>query len=282
MRMLKGIIVLVLILTLVSPVLSEADTKYEYSDWSPWQTESISSSETLEVETRTADITETKTEYSYEYWRYWNSSSGTYLYKGNASRGGTYYSVTLPSRLKYYSNTSDGASYIVGGGKYINFKGECWFNEKEVKTSVVTGKKTEYRYRERTKVDISDMEVTIPITENSDETPGIIRDLESSKSEYAESDNIIISWSSAKNAFEYGLTVRKSPYTGEQSIVYDGRISGNSVNIGTLEPGSYRFAMRAYSSSGDKGPISKIIYFCRCSACLTASCSQYMTVNFAH
>ena len=84
----------------------------------------------------------------------------------------------------------------------------------------------------------------------------------SSKPTYITNEDIILSWTVSKNAARYGLTIRKAPYTGDANIVYDnGNLIGNSINIGKLPEGNYRFAMRGYSSSGIGGPVSNIVYF---------------------
>ncbi|NPV89422.1 MAG: peptidoglycan DD-metalloendopeptidase family protein [Firmicutes bacterium] len=277
--------ILVVVLLIPSSALA-AGEKYTYSDWSAWQAVPVSPSDTVEVETRTVEDTAAKTAYTYEYWRYWNSAAGKYLYKGNGNLGGTYYSVTLDSKLKFYTNTSDGAAYLVGGGRHINFDRELWYNQREVVTTVVTGQRTEYRSRTKTIVKDNAAPVKVkpapapvkpapapkkPVStpaagavtggDNFSKPPGAIGNIKISKTSYLEGENIVISWSGAANASKYGLTVRKSPYAGDSSIVYNNRISGTSVNIGTLKAGNYRFAMRAYNSAGDAGPVSSIIYF---------------------
>ena len=140
-------------ITAVVPAAAGTDpgtAEYDYSDWSGWQTEPITANDTTEVETRTTDVYGTRTQYSYEYWRYYNTSLAKYMYKGNGNRGGEHYSVTLDYMLTPYSSTSDGQSYYRGGGEYFNFKGELWYNQAEVSTQIVTGQRTEYRYRTKT------------------------------------------------------------------------------------------------------------------------------------
>jgi len=95
----------------------------------------------------------------------------------------------------------------------------------------------------------------------ADATPGDMT-VSSSKPTYSTNEDIVLSWTTSKNAVRYGLTIRKSPYTGDSSIVYNTpSLTGNSVNVGRLPPGEYRFAMRGYNASGTGGPISNIVYF---------------------
>lgn len=260
MRKLKSIFCLVLATILLSPIfLTVNGTENTYGEWSAWQTDPINSSDALEVQTRTVDITGTKTQYFYECWRYWNSSSGRYFYKGNGNSGGTYYNITLDNKLKYYSNTSDGASYLVGNGQFINFKGELWFNENVIQTPVVTGQRTEYRSR----IIIKPTPPTPPTPTSTpqDLTPGIPV-VSSDKTVYSIYEDIIISWTTSQNAVRYGLTIRKEPYSGDNNIVRnEANLIGNSINLGKLPAGNYRFAMRGYNSSGVGGDISNIIYF---------------------
>lgn len=251
-----------IMLCLLVPARSQAEVVY--SDWSAWQTTPIAASETTEVETRVVDVMGTKTQYFYEYWRYYNNSAGRYFYKGNGNLGGDYYSVTMDYKLKFYMNTSDGKSYLLGGGNYINFSRELWFNEKEVQTPVVTGQQTEYRYR----TIISSGAAATPTSiitpapaALSTGTPGAISDLYIFKSEFYEDEDIEIYWTSAENAYEYGLTVREYPYTSDTTIRYNQRLTGNRAVVGKLSAGNYRFAMRAYNSNGEAGPVSAIIYF---------------------
>lgn len=91
-------------------------------------------------------------------------------------------------------------------------------------------------------------------------TPGSITVSSASKI-YAAQD-VLVNWTTTANASRYGITVRKYPYTGPESIVYDnGYLYGTQANIGKLPVGSYRFAMAAYNSVNVMGPVSNIFYF---------------------
>lgn len=269
----KRTIYLVLAAIILSTIsLPAAGTEYVYSEWSAWQTDPVTASDTVEVETRTVDVTGTKTQYTYEYWRYWNASLSKYMYKGNGNLGGNHYSVTLDYKLKYYKDTSDGASYIVGNGQYIYFKGECWFNQKEIKTTVVTGQRTEYRYRTKTSAE-GPLVIQTPPPASPALTPSPSAPTQSSnipeapvvslsKSSYSTCEDIMLTWTTSQNAVRYGLIIRKEPYTGDANIVCSiNSLKNNSVNIGKLPAGKYQLAMCGYNSSGVGGNMSNIVNF---------------------
>ncbi len=66
----KKVITLIMTFIMISVLLPSISQAEEiYSDWSACQTTPISSSEAIEVETRTVDVTGSKTQYFYEYWR---------------------------------------------------------------------------------------------------------------------------------------------------------------------------------------------------------------------
>ena len=173
MKKFRSIIAAIVFLSLLAPTInvSVEASEYTYSAWSDWQESPMYASDTLEVETRNVDITERTTQYFYECWRYWNSTYNAYYYKGNGNWGGTYYSVIRDSKLKFYQNTSDGSSYIVGGGNYIYFRDEAWFNEREISTTRATGSKTEYRYRTKTIISTPEPTSTPKPTPVPTETP---------------------------------------------------------------------------------------------------------------
>lgn len=101
----------------------------------------------------------------------------------------------------------------------------------------------------------------IPEKINIDTTPGAMT-VSSSKPEYTTEEDILLNWTTSENAVRYGLTIRKAPYEGDANIVYNAaNHTGNSANVGKLPEGSYRFAMRGYSSSGKGGAVSNIVYF---------------------
>jgi len=94
------------------------------------------------------------------------------------------------------------------------------------------------------------------VTIESKPVPGSMSS-SSSKTTYTTEESVIINWTSASNATEYGLTVVRD---SDDKTVFDGRVKGNSKNIGKLSAGTYRFNMRAYNSAG-KGPISTLKRF---------------------
>ena len=68
-----------------------------------------------------------------------------------------------------------------------------------------------------------------------------------SQSTYTMTDHIVIGWSAATDAKSYGLTVRRSPYNSDATLVFDRMVYGNSQDIGTLSAGTYRVRMRSYN-----------------------------------
>ncbi|MBQ8005514.1 MAG: InlB B-repeat-containing protein, partial [Clostridia bacterium] len=87
----------------------------------------------------------------------------------------------------------------------------------------------------------------------------------SSKSSYTTNENVTIKWNTYTGASSYGLTISRktgSSWTSRE-IVYDKNgLTGNSVNVGKLPTGEYRFNMGAYSSGGSLlGDYSVLNYF---------------------
>ena len=83
----------------------------------------------------------------------------------------------------------------------------------------------------------------------------------STKESFYADEDVILTWTTASNADHYGLTVRRSPYVGDQTIVFNsGAVYGNQKNVGKLPVGDYRFSMLAYNSAG-KSPLSNRVYF---------------------
>jgi len=91
---------------------------------------------------------------------------------------------------------------------------------------------------------------------NGDTTPGSFS-ISTSKADYLEGEDTVISWGTSANAVKYGLTIRR---TTDNSIVFDDYVTGNSKTI-KLPVGNYRFAMAGYNSSGARGPIIGPSYF---------------------
>ena len=83
----------------------------------------------------------------------------------------------------------------------------------------------------------------------------------SSKDSFSTNESVVLNWSETQNTDHYGLTVRRAPYKGDSTIVFDSFVNGTSIDIGTLPEGSYRFAMYAYNSEGTHGALSNIYYF---------------------
>lgn len=71
-----------------------------------------------------------------------------------------------------------------------------------------------------------------------------------SDSFYAD-QNVVVQWSSAANAAQYGLTVRNSSGTD----VFDAMLTGNSRNVGRLSPGTYTVFMAPYNAAGTRGTV---------------------------
>ena len=82
----------------------------------------------------------------------------------------------------------------------------------------------------------------------------------SANSNYKTTDDITISWSTISGADKYGLSVWKPPYNGDENLVFDQFVYGNSHNIGKLFAGTYRCKMAAWSN-GKMGIKSNEIYF---------------------
>lgn len=82
----------------------------------------------------------------------------------------------------------------------------------------------------------------------------------SANSNYKTTDDITISWNSISGADKYGLSVWKPPYDGDENLVFDQFVYGNSHNIGKLSAGTYRCKMAAWSN-GSMGTKSNEIYF---------------------
>jgi len=80
------------------------------------------------------------------------------------------------------------------------------------------------------------------------------------KSQFTTSEDITLKWSTSANATSYGLTVSKDPYGSANSVWDKDGLTGNSVNIGKLPAGSYRFNMIARNSSGESS-LTALTYF---------------------
>ncbi|MBQ4530953.1 MAG: GBS Bsp-like repeat-containing protein [Lachnospiraceae bacterium] len=82
----------------------------------------------------------------------------------------------------------------------------------------------------------------------------------SANATYKTTDDITIAWNSVTGADKYGLSVWKPPYNGDENLVFDQFVYGNSHNIGKLSAGTYRCKMAAWSN-GKMGIKSNEIYF---------------------
>lgn len=82
----------------------------------------------------------------------------------------------------------------------------------------------------------------------------------SANATYKTTDDITITWNSVTGADKYGLSVWKPPYNGDENLVFDQFVYGNSHNIGKLSTGTYRCKMAAWSN-GSMGTKSNEIYF---------------------
>lgn len=82
----------------------------------------------------------------------------------------------------------------------------------------------------------------------------------SANATYKTTDDITITWNSITGADKYGLSVWKPPYDGDENLVFDQFVYGNSHNIGKLSAGTYRCKMAAWSN-GSMGTKSNEIYF---------------------
>lgn len=132
-------------------------TTYEYGSWSDWSDSTASASGTLEVETRTVDVTQQVTKYSYSRYRYinkqgnWNSapvdasnpSSGLHNYLRDGRW--EYDTVDAPKAISRVNSWNGYTSYAPGGGY-------AWWNESISTETIVTGTKTQYRTRSKTTV----------------------------------------------------------------------------------------------------------------------------------
>ncbi len=79
----------------------------------------------------------------------------------------------------------------------------------------------------------------------------------SSKSTYSTTEDVIITWTTASGATEYGLTVKNDD---TDATVFNGKVTGTSKNLGKLSAGTYRFNMCGYNSAG-AGPVSTLKRF---------------------
>ena len=82
----------------------------------------------------------------------------------------------------------------------------------------------------------------------------------SANAKYKTTDDITITWNSISGADKYGLSVWKPPYDGDENLVFDQFVYGNSQNIGKLSAGTYRCKMAAWVN-GKMGTKSNEIYF---------------------
>ncbi len=102
---------------------------------------------------------------------------------------------------------------------------------------------------------------------NDENAPSINTKLisNSSKSSYTIDENVTITWNTYTGASSYGLTISRktgSSWTSREAVYDKNGLTGNSVNIGKLPVGEYRFNMGAYSSGGSLlGDYSELKYF---------------------
>ncbi|MBE6700396.1 MAG: CHAP domain-containing protein [Ruminococcaceae bacterium] len=102
---------------------------------------------------------------------------------------------------------------------------------------------------------------------NDENAPTINTNLvsNSSKSSYTTDENVTITWNTYTGASSYGLTISRktgSSWTSRETVYDKNGLTGNSVNIGKLPVGEYRFNMGAYSSGGSLlGDYSELKYF---------------------
>ena len=75
------------------------------------------------------------------------------------------------------------------------------------------------------------------------------------KPQYLTTEEVAVSWNAIPNATRYGLTVWKSPWTGDSNAVFDQYVTGTSWSIGALPAGTYRIRMAAYYGT-TLGPLS--------------------------
>lgn len=77
---------------------------------------------------------------------------------------------------------------------------------------------------------------------------------------YRYNEDIVVSWNTISGADAYGLSIWKAPYNGDENLVVDGYVYGNSHNAGKLPIGTYRCKMASWSN-GNMVLRSNEIYF---------------------
>lgn len=102
------------------------------------------------TDTRTVTDQAAYTNYNYYYYRYYNSDVGGYLYTYSSGMGGTKYTKTLTSPMKYYNTYSGHDAYCKGNGEYYYFSGELWYLESTNNVPAVTHSEWYYQTRSKT------------------------------------------------------------------------------------------------------------------------------------
>ncbi|MCR4622850.1 MAG: hypothetical protein K5663_12295 [Clostridiales bacterium] len=174
----------------------------EYGSWSAWSDNKVSKTDTRDVETRKVDVTEQVKQYSYSRFRYintqknWNSApvdprESNLL--NNYLRSGEWQYTTVDSPKKAVSSWK---GYTI----YESNSSNAWWNEKITYKTVVTGSKTQYRYRSITLVRVYEVWSEWSEWQNKSVSASSTRKVETRKN-YGEwskwSDNAVTS-SSAK------------------------------------------------------------------------------------
>ena len=131
------------------PGWEQYDSSWRWSDygsWSSWQDSYISSSDYREVGTQSVPASYTTT---YYYWRYATEQYAATAYNYHAN-GTNYYEYTSSSDLSYYNSAAGGTpsyKYYFTSGRWCPV-----FRQDNYARQTVSSYKTQYRYRDRSKI----------------------------------------------------------------------------------------------------------------------------------
>lgn len=130
------------------------DSTYEwssYGSWSGWSRNSVSSSDSRKVETRTVTDSNAYTESIFFYYK--SPTALAFSYRDEWGGRGVYYQYIQRSydalKMRVIGNYEGRNKYYIGSAG-CNFSSECWFLKQERTVPAVTHK--EYRYADRHKI----------------------------------------------------------------------------------------------------------------------------------
>lgn len=158
----------------------------------------------------------------------------------------------LADNLAYFKNYND---FFAGVKKALNVSGrlQAYYNSYEIIDTAL-----------ETYINVNDViknTQTLTGTTISEPTDNNVGSMTSSsgKSVYATNEKVVITWTQAKNATRYGLTIVNN--ATNEKVIDGSNFTGTSYVVGVLPAGTYRFNMCGYGSNGKAGPISAIREF---------------------